>query len=301
MPMIRYGTNPIAWANDDDQTLGAHIPTDQILSEAAEIGFAGIEGGHRWPADPQALKELLGRHGLVLPSAWYSLELCARSVEEEKQAIQPHLDMLKVNGCSVCIAAECSNTVHGSQATPVSQRPWLSAEEMATYGARLEEIAQFTAEQGLTLVYHHHMGTIVESPEDIDALMAATGPATHLLFDTGHCYFGGGDPAEVLARHAPRVRHFHAKNVRDDIMNQVRKEDLTFLEGVRRGVFTVPGDAEGAIDFAPCLQILADTGYEGWLVIEAEQDPEVRDPVKYQTLGLTTLRDTARATGLDRG
>ncbi|WP_305971430.1 MULTISPECIES: myo-inosose-2 dehydratase [unclassified Mameliella] len=299
--MIRYGTNPIAWANDDDQTLGAHIPTDQILSQAASIGFEGIEGGHRWPADPQALKDLLGSHGLVLPSAWYSLELCARSVEDEKTAIQPHLDMLKTNGCSVCIAAECSNTVHGSKETPVSQRPRLSADEMASYGAKLEEIAQFCADQGLTLVYHHHMGTIIESPEDIDGLMAATGPATHLLFDTGHCHFGGGDPAAVLARHAPRVRHFHAKNVRQDIMNQVRGEDLTFLEGVRRGVFTVPGDAEGAIDFAPCLQILSDTGYEGWLVIEAEQDPDLRDPMKYQTLGLTTLRETARATGLDRG
>lgn len=299
--MIRYGTNPIAWANDDDQTLGAHIPTDQILSQAASIGFEGIEGGHRWPADPQALKDLLGSHGLVLPSAWYSLELCARSVEDEKTAIQPHLDMLKTNGCSVCIAAECSNTVHGSKETPVSQRPRLSADEMASYGAKLEEIAQFCADQGLTLVYHHHMGTIIESPEDIDGLMAATGPATHLLFDTGHCHFGGGDPAEVLARHAPRVRHFHAKNVRQDIMNQVRGEDLTFLEGVRRGVFTVPGDAEGAIDFAPCLQILSDTGYEGWLVIEAEQDPDLRDPMKYQTLGLTTLRETARGTGLDRG
>jgi inosose dehydratase len=144
------------------------------------------------------------------------------------------------------------------------------------------------------------MGTIIESPEDIDNLMAHTGPATKLCFDTGHCYYGGGDPAAVLARHAHRLGHLHAKNVRPDIMAQVRQQNLSFLEGVRRGVFTVPGDRDGAVDFAPVLKIAADAGYQGWLVIEAEQDSAVRDPLLYQALGLAALRLMARQAGLDR-
>ncbi|MCE5974873.1 myo-inosose-2 dehydratase [Sinirhodobacter sp. WL0062] len=298
--MIQYGTNPIAWANDDDQSIGAHIPTEQILHEAGEvIGFDGIENGHRWPTDPQALKDTLGKYGLKFISGWYSTELLTRSVADEIVACQEHLAKLKVNGCKVCIVCECSNTVHGSPTTPVNARPRLSAEEMVAFGARMEEFAQYLASQGITLAYHHHMGTVVESPAEIDAFMTATGPATHLLFDAGHCTFGGGDPEEVLARHVGRVAHFHAKNIRRDVCEQVRAENMSFLQGVLAGAFTVPGDPEGAIDFLPLLKILAGAGYDGWLVIEAEQDPNVRNPLEYQSLGLRSLKAMAREAGLD--
>ena len=299
--MIRYGTNPIAWANDDDQTIGAHIPTKQILEEAGRvIGFDGIENGHRWPDDPQALKDLLGRYGLAFISGWYSTTLLTGSVEDEIASVQPHLAKLKANDCRVCIVCECSNTVHGNPDAPVNDRPRLAAGDMAAFGAKIEAFAQYLASQGITLAYHHHMGTVVESPEDIDAFMAATGPATHLLFDAGHCAFGGGDPVAVLRRHAARVAHFHAKNIRRAVTQQVRKESLSFLQGVLAGAFTVPGDPEGAIDFVPLLRILADAGYDGWLVIEAEQDPTVRNPLEYQSLGLKSLKAAAREAGLDR-
>mgnify|MGYP001603609861 CR=1 FL=1 len=300
--MIRYGTNPIAWANDDDQSIGAHIPTEQILHEAGEvIGFDGIENGHRWPEDPQALKDLLGRYGLAFISGWYSTELLTRSVEDEIAAVQGHLAKLKANGCKVCITCECSNTVHGRPDIAVNDRPRLSADEMAAFGARIEAFAAYLASQGVTLAYHHHMGTVVESPEEIDAFMAATGPATHLLFDAGHCTFGGGDPARVLARHVSRVAHFHAKNIRRPVTERVRAEGMSFLQGVLAGAFTVPGDPEGAIDFVPLLKILADAGYDGWLVIEAEQDPVLRNPLDYQSLGLKSLKAAARQAGLDQG
>ena len=142
------------------------------------------------------------------------------------------------------------------------------------------------------------MGSIVESAEEIDALMAATGPATHLLFDAGHCTFGGGDPAAVLARHVGRVAHFHAKNIRRPICDRVRAEGLSFLQGVMAGAFTVPGDQEGAVDFAPLLALLKEAGYEGWIVIEAEQDPTIRNPLLYQTLGLAALKRLSREAGL---
>ncbi len=297
--MIRFGTNPIAWANDDDQSLGANIPTEQILREASQIGFDGIENGHRWPDDPQALQELLGSYGLAFISGWYSLNLLAQSVEEEKKAIQSHLDKLKHNGCTVCIVCETSNSVQGLQ-VPLSQSPVLPKAEMKAFGARVEEIAAFTASQGIKLVYHHHMGTVVETPEEIDAFMAATGPETRLLFDAGHCYFGGNgrDPVTVLSHYVDRVSHFHAKNVRPAVMRQVREEGLSFMDGVRAGVFSVPGDEEGGVEFAPLLQILKEADYAGWIVIEAEQDPDIRNPFEYQSLGLKTLKAAAARTGL---
>ena len=193
--MIYFGTNPIAWANDDDQTIGAHIPTEQILTEAGRvIGFDGIENGHRWPEDPKALKNLLASYGLRFISGWYSTELLTRSVEAEIAAVQKHLAKLKENNCRVCIVCECSNTVHGNPNIAVNNRPHLTAQEMTDFGAKIEAFAAYLASQGIILAYHHHMGTVVESPSDIDAFMAATGPHTHLLFDSGHCTFGGGDP-----------------------------------------------------------------------------------------------------------
>ncbi len=300
--MIQFGTNPIAWANDDDQSLGADIPTARILHEAGRlIGFDGIENGHRWPQeDPEALKQLLAGSGMAFISGWHSLNVLTNSLEDEQAAIQPHLDKLKHNGCTVCIACETSNTIQGV-AKPLSARPVLDAAGMKNFAIRVEAIAKYCADQGIDLVYHHHMGTVVQSPEDIDAFMAETlaaGGATKLLFDTGHCAFGGGDPAAVLAKHIARVRHFHAKNIRPKVRARVEGEGLSFMDGVRAGVFTVPGDQEGSIDFAPLLQILKTHGYDGWIVIEAEQDPDLRNPLLYQTLGLHTLKRIARDVGL---
>lgn len=300
--MIQFGTNPIAWANDDDQSLGADIPTERILEEAGHmIGFDGIENGHRWPQDdPEALRSLLAGYGMAFISGWHSLNVLANSIEDEKAAIQPHLDKLKHNGCTVCIACETSNTIQGEQ-KPLSERPVLDEAGMTDFAERIEAIAAYCAEQGIDLVYHHHMGTVVQSPEDIDAFMSATakaGGATKLLFDAGHCYFGGGDPETVLRKHVARVRHFHAKNVRPAVRDQVEREGWSFMDGVRGSVFTVPGDQEGAVDFKPLLQLLADNGYDGWIVIEAEQDPDLRNPLLYQTLGLHTLKRIARETGL---
>ncbi len=296
--MIRFGTNPIAWANDDDQTIGADIPTSRILDEAGrQIGFDGIENGHRWPDEPEALRALLADYGLKFISGWYSTNLLVQSVEDEIKACQHHLAKLKHNDCKVMIVCETSNAIHGA-AKPVNDRPRLSAGEMADFCQKIEAFAAYLASEGVTLVYHHHMGTIIESPEEIDALMEGTGPHLHLLFDAGHCAFGGGDPVAVLSRHVARVRHFHAKNIRPAITAKVRTEGWSFLQGVVGGAFTVPGDQEGGVDFAPLLNLLAGAGYDGWIVIEAEQDPSVRNPLLYQTLGLATLKRLSRDAGL---
>ena len=298
--MIRYGTNPIAWSNDDDRSIGAHISLEECLSQAAEIGFDGIEKGHRMPSDGAALKETLGAHGLVLVSGWHSLNLLVNDIETEKKAIQPHIDMLKANGCRVCIVCETSNAIHGDDGAALADKPVLATSDWARFCAGVEEIAAYCAAQGLDLVYHHHMGTIVETREEIARLMEGTGPATKLLLDTGHAWFGGSDPLELARKYMPRVRHIHAKNVRPAIRREVEQQRLSFLEGVRRGVFTVPGDPDGGVEFEPALRVAAEHGYQGWLVIEAEQDPLKRDPVKYQSMGLKALKATARKVRLDK-
>lgn len=298
--MILYGTNPIAWSNDDDRTLGAHISLEQCLDETARIGFDGIEKGHKFPTDPAGLKAVLEPRGLRFVSGWHSLNLLTQSIEAEKAAMQPALDLLKAMGCKVIIVCETSNAIHGNDDMAVNDRPRLPDDQWASFGAGVEALAEFSASQGISLVYHHHMGTIVESEDEIDKLMAHTGPHAKLLLDTGHCLFGGGNPERAARNHMGRVGHIHAKNIRPAIAAEVRSEGLSFLEGVRRGVFTVPGDAEGGVDFPSVLKVAAEHGYQGWLVIEAEQDPDVRNPFDYQSLGLKSLKAMARAAGLDK-
>ena len=296
--MILFGTNPIAWSNDDDQSIGADLTLEDCLSDCRTIGFDGIEKGHKMPNDGAALKAKLAEYGLRFVSGWHSTNLLVNDIDTEKTAMQGFIDMLKAAGSDRIITCECSNTVHGNDAVPVNDRPRMTEAEWTRFTRGIEELATFAADQGITLVYHHHMGTIIESPEDIDRFMAMTGPHTCLLLDTGHCTFGGADPAEVARKHMARVRHIHAKNIRPELMAEVRRDNLSFLEGVRRGVFTVPGDPEGCVDFAPVLKIAAEHGYSGWLVIEAEQDPAVRNPLHYQGMGLKALKQTAQEAGL---
>lgn len=299
--MILYGTNPIAWSNDDDQTIGAHLSLDDCLSDCRKIGFDGIEKGHKMPNEGSALKARLAEYGLRFVSGWHSTNLLVNDIETEKAAMQVFIDMLKAAGSDRIITCECSNTVHGNDAVPVNNRPVLTEAQWHRFTTGIEALAEFAAGQGITLVYHHHMGTIIESEAEIDRFMAMTGPHTHLLLDTGHCTFGGGDPAGVAQKHMARVRHIHCKNIRPAIMQEVRAQNLSFLEGVRRGVFTVPGDPEGCVDFLSVLKVAAAYGYSGWLVIEAEQDSVVRNPLHYQSMGYKALKAMAREAGLDKG
>ena len=298
--MIRYGTNPIAWTNDDDRSIGAHLPLEDCRGDCEKIGFDGIEKGHKMPIDPEELRQVLSAHNLVFVSGWHSLNLLTHSVEDEKKAIQPHFDLLKAHGCKVCIVCETSNAIHGNDDVALADKPVLADDGWAKFGADVEAIAQYCADQGIDLVYHHHMGTVVQTGEEIDRLMENTGPATKLLLDTGHAWFGGSDPAELARKYMHRVRHIHAKNVRPAIRAEVEGNRLSFLEGVRRGVFTVPGDPEGGVEFTPVLKLAAEHGYDGWLVIEAEQDSLVRNPFEYQSLGLKSMKAYAREAGLDK-
>jgi myo-inosose-2 dehydratase len=291
---VRLGTNPIAWSNDDLRALGGTTPLETCLAEARLAGFEGIELGHKFPREPEAPRAVLGRHGLSLVSGWYSTELLSRSVTEERAAISAHLGLLKALGCGVLICAETSNAIHGDRAIPLSRRPKLASGDWADFGRRLTELGKAVADDGLTLVYHHHMGTVVESGEDIARLMDATGPALRLLLDTGHATFGGVDPLSLARDYRGRIGHVHRKDVRPAVMADAKAGDWSFLDSVVAGVFTVPGD--GCVGFPAVLEALP--SYGGWLVVEAEQDPAKAEPFAYAALGCRNLAGFAREAGL---
>lgn len=292
---VRLGTNPIAWSNDDLRTLGGETPLETCLAEARAAGFAGIELGHKFPREPGLLEATLDAHDLALISGWYSSALLCRDVAAEAEALAPHLALLDALGAEVLILAETSGAIHGDGTQPLSGRPRLSAEEMAQLATRLGALGRRVAECGIRLAYHHHMGTVVQSEAEIDALMAATGDEVGLLLDTGHAVFAGADPVALAERHGDRIVHVHCKDVRADVLDRVRADDVSFLDAVVAGAFTVPGD--GAIDFTGVLGHLRRVGYSGWLVVEAEQDPAKADPAAYARMGFGNLEAMARRAG----
>lgn len=295
---VRLGTNPIAWSNDDDRSLGAEIPLSRCLAEAAAAGFTGIEMGHKFPQTAPGLREALAPHGLALVSGWYSGGLMTRDVESELRAMAPHTQLLKAMGCSVVIYCETTGAVHGDPQAPVfAQRPVADAATWRRFVDRLNDLGERLAAEGLHLAYHHHMGTVVQTEAELDQLMADTTPAVGLLFDSGHLAYAGGQPAAAARRHAARIVHVHTKDIRPNIVAQARAEDWPFIAAVRAGAFTVPGD--GALPLADILAPLAECGYAGWIVVEAEQDPAEADPGAYARAGYQALRGVLADLGLE--
>jgi inosose dehydratase len=292
---VRLGISPIGWSNDDLPELGGDIPLDTCLADAREAGFEGIELGHKFPRDPALLRPFLAHRGLRLISGWYSGRLLERSVAEELEAVEPHRALLAAMGCTVLVYAETTGGIAGDRTRPLSSRPSLPAGDWHDFGTRLTELADRLADQGIRLAYHHHMGTVVETADEIDRLMAATGGSVGLLLDTGHLAFAGVDPADIAWRHGPRINHVHCKDVRPSVLARVRAADQSFLDAVLDGVFTVPGD--GAIDFAAVLTALKAANYHGWLVVEAEQDPAKAPPLVYARRGFAHLTAVVRDTG----
>jgi inosose dehydratase len=295
--MIRLGTNPIAWSNDDMPELGGATPLETCLAEARRAGYEGIELGNKFPRDAGALRPILDRHGLALVSGWWSARLLERSVEDELRTIAAHADLLKAMGCNIVIVAETSRGVAGARGTPLSRRPRLSDAEWPDFCAKLTALAEGLQRRDLRLAYHHHMGTVVETEIEVDRLMEGTGDAVGLLLDTGHLAFAGADPSAVARRHRRRIVHVHCKDVRPAVLASAKAEDWSFLDSVLAGVFTVPGD--GTVDFTSVLKELR--GYSGWLVVEAEQDPEKAHPLTYATMGASNLRRAAADAGLALG
>lgn len=289
---VRIGINPLSWMNDDLPALGGETALETALAEGKEIGYEGFELGNKFPKDGPALKAKLDSFGLACVSGWYSGFLAEDSVAAEIERCKPHMSKLQYNGVKVVVYGECAGTIQGQMDTPLAKRPqfandalWKAyAQRLNTFGAHLQKT------YGITLAYHHHMGAYVESPDDVDRLMALTDPASvGLLYDTGHAYFGGAtEPDLLLKKHVARVVHVHCKDVRPQVIAQARNDGWSFLSGVLNGTFTVPGD--GVIDYDAILSTLHAAGYQGWLVVEAEQDPALAPSYAYAQKGFQTLR-----------
>ncbi|MDE2448609.1 MAG: myo-inosose-2 dehydratase [Gammaproteobacteria bacterium] len=286
--MVRFGVSPIAWINDDLPELGGETPVETVLGDAHALGFDGIELGGKFPRDPVRLGTELGAHQLALVGGWWSAALLVRSVEEEIEALQAHLQLLEALGSGVFIIAECSNTIHGDRRRPLSATPRLPERQWAAFGERLSALARYLEERGLRLAYHFHLGTVVDREEDIRRLIAHTDPRVGFVIDTGHAALGGIDAEQLIRRHPDRVAHVHTKDVRRQVFDEVRERNGSFLDGVLAGMFTAPGD--GDLDFRGVAQALIDIGYSGWVVVEAEQDPALADPRVYSRIGLQTVR-----------
>jgi len=293
---IRFGVSPIAWANDDMPELGGDTPLESILGDIQALGFEGVELGGKFPRDAATLKPLLAHYRLDLIGGWYSGSLLEQSAQAEIAALQPHLALLEAMGSTVFVFAETSNAIHGRRDRSLRDTPRLQAADWPRFGQRMTEVADYIQDRGIRFAYHHHLGTVVERPEDLRAFIANTGPSVGLTLDTGHAALGGIDPVQVIREHPQRIVHVHCKDVRRDVFATVRDAGSSFLDGVLAGMFTVPGD--GGLDYAAIMAALAAMHYSGWIVIEAEQDPALADPRTYARLGLGTLQRLAAEAGL---
>ncbi|WP_304942578.1 myo-inosose-2 dehydratase [Vallitalea guaymasensis] len=279
---VKLGIAPIAWTNDDLPELGRENTFEQCISEMALAGFTGSEVGNKYPKDPKVLKSYLDLRGVRICNAWFSTLFTSEPEEVTINNFIEHRDFLHALGAKMIGCSEQGNSIQGTDKSVFHDKPIYTEEEWMKVTTGMNKLAKLAAEKGMKLSYHHHMGTGVQTPEEVDKFMEMTNDDVYLLFDSGHLAYSelsAQASYDVLQKHIKRVAHVHLKDIRMDIVKKVRDNELSFLEGVKMGAFTIPGD--GAIDFKPIFKILEDNNYEGWMVVEAEQDPAVANPFEY--------------------
>lgn len=292
---VSLGIAPIGWTNDDMPDLGKENTFEQTISEMALAGFQGSEVGSHYPTDPAVLKKALDLRGMTICNQWFSSFLISRPYEETEAAFIKQCDFLRQVGSRCIGASEQSHSIQGMLDHPIQEGKYVMNDEewdLLTNG--LNKLGKIAKDKGMALTFHHHMGTVVQTEEEIDRFMDSVDPdLVYLLFDSGHLFFAGIDPEKVLKKYVDRVRHVHLKDLRRSVVEQSREGKWSFLKGVRAGTFTVPGD--GDVDFAPIFRILEEADYQGWVVVEAEQDPAVANPFEY---ALKARKYIAEHTGL---
>lgn len=291
---VKLGIAPIAWTNDDMPDLGAENTFEQCVSEMALAGFTGCEVGNKYPKDPAVLKAALDLRGLTIANQWFSSFVLSKPMEEVEKDFIAQCKFLKAVGADTIGASEQSYSIQGQMHTPVFECKYVMVQkEWERFAKGMNRLGEIADSMGMKLVYHHHMGTVVQTAAEIDKMMDMTDPDKFsLLFDSGHLAYCGEDYVEVLKKHVKRVKHVHLKDIRPDVVKKVKDEKLSFLQGVRAGAFTVPGD--GCIDFAPIFDILDAAGYKGWMIVEAEQDPAKANPLEYALKTREYIRKTAK-------
>jgi inosose dehydratase len=289
---IRLAIAPIGWTNDDMPELGGEIPFEQCVSEMALAGFEGSEVGNKYPRDPEILNKALKLRGLTICNAWFSSFLTTKPLKEVERDFVQQCDFLYAVGARVIGAAEQGNSIQGKPLPVFDAKPRFTDDEWKRLADGLNHLGAIAKQKGMQLTYHHHMGTGVQTTEEIDRLMQMTDPElVGLLYDTGHLVFSGEDHLAILKKYIARIRHVHLKNIRFEMLERAKREKWSFLEAVRNGTFTVPGD--GGIDFTPVFDTLKSAGYTGWWVVEAEQDPAKANPLEYALIARRYIREKA--------
>lgn len=297
--MTRIGVSPLLWANDDMPELGGDTLVETILDGARDAGYEGVELGHAFPREPEALRALLEPRGLKLASGWYGSRLLERSVADELEAMQPHCGLLHELGASVMVLAEVSGSVHGDRAAPLATRPVLDEPAFERLARAVAELGKALAEQGIRVVYHHHLGTVIQTEAEVDRRMELTAEApgsAGLLLDTGHMAAAGGDRAALARRHGPRIAHVHVKDFDPAATERIRSHGGSFLDSVLEGVFRIPGD--GVVDFPAVLAALNTHHYDGWLIVEADQDVRRHQPAEHARGAFAYIARAAAHAGL---
>ena len=281
---------PIAWTNDDLPDLGAENTFEQCVSEMALAGFTGSEIGNKYPKDVETLKHKLVVRGMRICNAWFSSLLLSEGYDATIEAFIKHRDFLHALGAKVIGASEQGNSIQGKDVSIFGEKPVYTDEQWELIRKGFNKMGELAKEKGMYFTVHHHMGTGVQTAEEIDKLMEITDPdLVYLLFDTGHLSFSGEDVLGVLKKYVNRVKHVHLKSIRKDVIEDAKVKGYSFLDSVRAGSFTVPGD--GDFDFTPVFDILDEAGYEGWVVVEAEQDPAKANPYEYAVLARNYIRE----------
>lgn len=287
---VNLACAPIAWTNDDMPDLGAENTFEQCVSEMALAGFAGSEIGNKYPKDVETLKHKLEVRGMRICNAWFSSLLLSEGYEATIEAFIKHRDFLHALGAKVIGASEQGNSIQGKDLSIFGAKPEYTEEQWALIAKGFNEMGRLAKEKGMYFTVHHHMGTGVQTEAEIDKLMELTDPdLVYLLFDTGHLSFSGEDVVGVLKKYVNRVKHVHLKSIRQSVIDEAKVKGYSFLDCVRAGSFTVPGD--GDFDFTPVFDILDEAGYEGWVVVEAEQDPAIANPYEYAVLARNYIRE----------
>ena len=291
----KLGIAPIAWWNDDLPQLSDDVSLDECLRQAREAGFTGMETGRRFPMDPTELTPVLNKHGMSVCGGWFSGLLLDGDLQTEKERVAGQMALFKAVGAPCIVYGETAGTIQGDQSAPLSTKRRLSEDEIKAYGRKITAFAEWCAGRGMPISYHHHMAAPIETEEELDLLMKHSGEALPLLYDAGHMAFAGGDVLRVIDKHHARISHVHTKDIRADVVNGLDRNKESFLDAVVKGAFTVPGD--GSLDFEAIVKRLASYGYEGWFVVEAEQDPVKSPPLRMAKIGHKELLRVMAAAG----
>lgn len=283
MLKAKLGIAPIAWWNDDLEELSDDVSLEECLRQAAEAGYSGMETGRRFPMNMDKLGQVLDRHGITVCGGWFSGLLADGDIEAEKDRIREQMDFFIAAGAPCIVYGETARSIQGDRSIPLNNKPKLDDNEMKAYGAKITEFAEWCADEGMPIAYHHHMAAVIETEPEIDAFMNVTGDAVKLLYDVGHLNMAGGNVLRVLNHHHRRISHVHTKDVRHSVLHGLDRSRDSFLDAVMKGVFTVPGD--GSLPFGEIVHRLADFGYQGWFVVEAEQDPRLNPPLQMAKTG----------------